>query len=186
MTSTKHITLFCILLMTLVSNTTFAAGDVSLTYSTNKKSYFSVSIPDDWKVNVGFEIATSKMPKGTTPKPRLITLIPNDNSRLWFGMWVPDSVANVKQAKEYLKQFRGFFVQNPVTKKTIKSKVNGMNVTTVVGEGERDGEIVDIAIAVFQVTKKNVGIAIYIGPPESTQLHRHELKAMMKSIRPAG
>lgn len=186
MTNTKHITLFCILLMTLVSNTTFAEGDVSLTYSTNNKSYFSVSIPDDWKVNVGFEIAASEMPKGMTSKPRLITLIPNDNSRLWFGMWVPDSVVNLKEAKEYLKQFRGFFVENPVTKKTINSKVNGMNVTTVVGEGERDGEIVDIAIAVFQVTKKNVGIAIYIGPPESTKMHTHELDAMMKSIRPAG
>lgn len=186
MTSTKHITLFCILLMTLVTNNTFAEGDVSLTYSTNKKSYFSISIPDDWKVNVGFEVAASEMPKGQTPKPRLITLVPNDNSRLWFGMWVPDSIANLKEAKEYLKQFRGFFVQNPVTKKTIKSKVNGMDVTTVVGEGERDGEIVDIAVVLFQAMKKKMGIAIYIGPPESTKLHRHNIRAMVKSIRPAG
>ena len=186
MTSTKHITFFCILLMTLVTNTTFAEGDVSLTYSTNKKSYFSISIPDDWKVNVGFEIAASEMPKGQTPKPRLITFIPNDSSRLWFGMWVPDSVSNLKEAKEYLKQFRGFFVQNPVTKKTIKSKSNGIDVTTVIGEGERDGEIVDIAVVLFQATKKNMGVAIYIAPPESTRLHRHELDAMVDSIRPAG
>ena len=186
MTISKHITLFCILLMTLVTNTTFAEGDVSLTYSTNKKSYFSISIPDDWKVNVGFEVAASEMPKGQTPKPRLITMLPNDNSHLWFGMWVPDSVANLKQAKEYLKQFRGFFVQNPVTKKTIKSKVNGMDATTVIGEGERNGEIVDVAVILFQVTKKNMGVAIYIGPPESTKLHRHNLKAILKSIRPAG
>ena len=186
MTSAKHITLFCILLMSLVTNNTFAEADVSLTYSTSKQSYFSISIPDDWKVNVGFEVAASEMPKGIMPKPRLITFIPNDNSHLWFGMWVPDSVANLKQAEEYLEQFRGFFVKNPVTKETVKSKVNGMNVTTVIGEGERDGEIVDIAIAVFQVTKNNVGIAIYIGPPESTKLHGHELDAMMKSIRPAG
>lgn len=186
MTSSKHITIFCILLMTLVTNTTFAEGDVSLTYSTNNKSYFSVSIPDDWKVNVGFEVAASKMPKGQTPKPRLITMLPNDNSRLWFGMWVPDSVANLKQAKKYLKKFRGFFVQNPVTKKTIKSKVNGIDVTTVVGSGERDGEIVDIAVVLFQATKKSMGVAIYIGPPESTKLHRHDIKAIVKSIRPAG
>lgn len=186
MTSTKHITLFCITLMTLVTNTTFAEGDVSLTYSTNNKSYFSVSIPDDWKVNVGFEVAASKMPKGKTPKPRIITMLPNDNSRLWFGMWVPNSVADLKQAKEYLKKFRGFFVQNPVTKKTIKSKVNGMDVTTVIGEGERDGKIVDIAIVLFQATKKNIGVAIYIGPPESTKLHSNVLKTIVESIRPAG
>lgn len=186
MTSTKHITLFCTLLMALVTNNTFAEGEVSLTYSTNKKTYFSVSIPDDWKVNVGFEVAASEMPKGITPKPRLLTMIPNDNSRLWFGMWIPHSVANLKQAKEYLKQFRGYFVENPVTKKTINSKINGMAVTTVVGEGKRDGETVDIAVVVFQANKNNVGIAIYIGPPESTKLHRHELNAMVKSIRPAG
>lgn len=172
--------------MTLVTNNTFAEGDVSLTYSTNKKSYFSVSIPDDWKVNVGFEVAASEMPKGQTPKPRLITMLPNDNSRLWFGMWVPDGVANLKEAKKYLKQFRGFFVQNPVTKKTIKSKVNGIDVTTVIGEGERNGKVVDIAVVLFQATKKNMGVAIYIGPPESTKLHSNDLKAIVKSIRPAG
>ncbi|MFV2061607.1 MAG: hypothetical protein ACC653_13055 [Gammaproteobacteria bacterium] len=172
-----------VMFMTLSS--AWASSGVTMSYSTGNKTYFSFQIPDDWKVNVGFEVDPKKMPEGETPKPRMITAMPNDKSRLWFGMWVPKSIKNLTQAKKYLGQFRGFFVENPVTTKVKKSKVNGMEVTTFIGNGEREGKIVDIAVVVFQLTKDNMGIAIYIGPPESTKLHIKKIDFLVKSIQPA-
>jgi len=186
MTCKYFIALLYALLLIMLTGNAFAGGQISLSYATGNKTYFSFVIPDDWKVNVGFEANVAEMPDGEKPKPRLITLMPNDISRLWFGMWVPDSVSNMHEATEYLRQFRGFFVDNPVTTKTVESKVNGMDVTTVIGEGERNGEKVDIAVVVFQLTKENMGIAIYIGSAESTKLHRDELNAIVHSIHPAG
>jgi len=172
--------------MIITVNTAFANDNVTVSYTTGNKSYFSFEVPDDWKINVGFEVDPAKIPKGEVPKPRMISAMPNDGTRLWFAMWVPKSVTNLKKAKEYLAQFRGFDVENSVEKKVKKSKVNGMDVTTFLGQGEREGKIVDIAVVVFQLTRKNMGIAIYIAPPEVTKIHSHELNTMVKSIRPAG
>lgn len=182
----NHIALIYTLFFTLLAGNAFADTGVSLSYATGNKTYFSLDIPDDWKINVGFEADVTKMPAGEAPKPRLITLMPNDLSHLWFGLWVPNDVANIEAAKVYLKQFRGFFVDNPVTTKTVDSENNGIKMTSVIGTGERKGTKVDVAVAIFQLTPNNVGIAIYIGPPESTKRHKVELTAIMQSIRPAG
>jgi len=168
----------------LQSNLALAGESVTMSYSTGNKTYFSFAVPDDWKVNVGFEVDPSEMPKGETPKPRIVTAMPNDGSHLWFGMWIPDNVTNIKEAKDYLTNFRGYFVQNAVTKKTSHAKINGMQAISAYGEGERDGKIVDIAVVLFQVSSKNVGIVIYIGPPESTEQHHADIKYMVGSIQP--
>lgn len=166
----------------LLASSALAGEGVTLSYSTGNNAYFNFAVSDDWKVNVGFEIDPSVMPEGETPKPRLISAMPNAGGQLWFAMWVPEKVKNIEEAKEYLADFRGYLVENAVTKEIKEMQLNGMQAVTAVGEGERDGKTVDVVVVLFQLSSENVGVVIYIGTPESTKQHGADLKYMVESI----
>lgn len=171
------------LMSSLLLSTTLHAK-VAVTYSVQHKPYFSLEIPDSWQVNVGSETDAAKVPAGELAPPRVITMMPDDNSLLWFGAWVPVYVHNLDAAQEYLSSLDEFLVDSPVLVKADKVDLNTMPARYFRGTGEREGKPVDFFVMLFELSKENIGVAIYIGSPDTTNAHLEELRGMMKSISP--
>ena len=171
-----------LLLSFLVLSTTLHA-DIKVIYSTQDTPYFSISIPDTWQVNVGLESDPSTVPQGELP-PRIISMLPADESNLWFGAWVPVYLHSLDAAQEYLETLDKFLVENPVLIKSDDVELNTMPTRYFRGKGQREGEAVDFFVMLFELSKENIGIAIYIGEPETTEIHIEQLRGMMKSIAP--
>lgn len=71
-----------IILMSFLLFSTVLHAGVEVTYSVQHKPYFTLEIPDSWRVNVGSEIDAAKVPAGELAPPRVITMMPDDDSIL--------------------------------------------------------------------------------------------------------
>ncbi len=103
---------------------------------------------------------------------------------MWFGAWVPVYLQSLDEAQEYLSSLDDFLVDKPVLVKTDDVNLNDMPARYFMGKGERDGKPMDFFVMLFQLSKDNIGVAIYIGPPTTTNAHQDVLRGMMKSISP--
>ena len=170
-------------LLSLLLFSTALNADVAVIYSLQDKPYFSMEIPDSWLVNVGSEI-DAQVPEDEQPPPRVITVMPEEESILWFGAWVPVYLQSLDEAQEYLSSLDDFLVDKPVLVKTDDVNLNDMPARYFMGKGEREGKPVDFFVMLFQLSQDQIGIAIYIGPPATTSAHKDVLRGMMKSISP--
>ena len=159
-------------------------ANVAVTYSAQQRPYFTLEIPDSWRVNVGSETDAAKVPAGELAPPRVITVMPDDDSTLWFGAWVPVYLHTLDAAQEYLSSLDDFLVDNPVLLKTDEVDLNTMPARYFRGTGEREGKPVDYFVMLFELSREDIGVAIYIGSPDTTKAHLEELRGMMKSITP--
>ena len=175
---------YTISLLSLLLFSTALNADVAVIYSLQDKPHFSMEIPDSWLVNVGSEIDAVQVPEGEQPPPRVITVMPDEESILWFGAWVPVYLHSLNEAQDYLSSLDDFLVDKPVLVKTDDVNLNDMPARYFMGKGERDAQPVDFFVMLFQLSKDNIGVAIYIGPPATTNAHQHVLRGMMKSISP--
>lgn len=166
----------------------FAVGtvqaQVSITYSSRGIQYFTMTIADEWRVNVGSDIDISKMPEKEKAPTRLISAMPNDGVPLWFGMWVPEELEEIKGAQEYMESLGLDLLTDVVTTERKFDTMNSMDVFYVRGTGKKEGEAMDFRAAFFQLSPKSVVIAIYIGPRETTISHGDELALMIHSLQP--
>jgi len=160
-----------------------AQAQVSIIYSAHGRQYFTMSIPDDWRINVGNEDDSEKRSADQRMQPRLITAMPNDGTHLWFGMWVPEDVRNFKEAKKYIDSIGFELLTDVITRERKFDTLNGMPVYYAGGTGKKEGESMDFYAAFFQLSKNTVAMAIYIGPHETTVSHGDELKQMLLSLQ---
>ena len=175
-----------LLLISLVLCSATAQAGIAVTYSTHDEPHFAIEVPDSWQVNVGSDTDASQLPEGELPPPRVITLMPDDDSTLWFGVWVPVYLHSLDAAQEYLSSLDEFLVDNPVLKKSDNVNLNSMPARYFTGDGTKEGNPMNFFVMLFEISDESVGIAIYIGTPETTQKHLDTLRGMMKSISPAG
>ncbi len=173
-----------LLLMSFLLFSAELCANVAVTYSVQDKPYFTLEIADAWRVNVGSETESASLPPGELAPPRVITLMPDGDSNLWFGVWVPVYLHSLDEAQEYLSSLDDFLVENPALVKTDEVDLNSMPARYFRGTGEREGKPVDYFVMLFELSKEAIGVAIYIGSPDTTKAHLEELRAMMKSIRP--
>jgi hypothetical protein len=173
-------------LLSLLLFSTALNADVAVVYSIQDKPYFSMDIPDSWRVNVGAEEDSAQLAEDEQPAPRVITVMPEEDSILWFGTWVPYYLRNLDEAQEYLSSLDDFLVDEPVLVKTDDVNLNAMEARYFMGKGKREGKPADFFVMLFQVSDENIGVAIYIGPPATTSAHKDALLGMMKSISPIG
>lgn len=169
----------------LLSLGNMAQAQVYITYVDQQKPYFTLNIPDLWRVNVGSGSAADTGDASVNDTmPRIITAMPDDGTVLWFGTWLPRNIATLEVAHTDLKSLNGVLLDNPVATATRQEELNGMPVMYIKGMGEKEGETMDFFAMLFQLSEAHVGVAIYIGPPATTVIHRDDLKAMIKSIKP--
>ncbi len=161
-----------------------AHAQVSITYSSRGEQHFTMAIADDWRVNVGSEAALSQMSEDKIEQNRLISAMPNDGVPLWFGMWVPEELRKIKDAKEYMTSLGLDLLADMVATKRNFDTLNSMEVFYISGTGNKEGEAMDFHAAFVQLTPESVAIAIYIGPPEATNSHGKELRGMIHSLQP--
>ena len=161
-----------------------AQAQVSITYSSRGEQHFTMAIADDWRVNVGSEVDLSHTSENKEKQNRLISAMPNDGTPLWFGMWVPKDLMKIRDAKEYMTSLGLELLTDMVTTNRKFDSLNSMKVFYVSGTGKKEDEAMDFHAAFVQLSPENVAIAIYIGPPETTNIHGEELAGMIRSLQP--
>ena len=161
-----------------------AQAQVSITYSSRGKQHFTMTIPDDWRVNVGSEADPSQTPEDEKESPRLISAMPNNGVPLWFGMWVPEDLEKIKGAEEYMASLGLDLLDDLVITERKPDAWNSVEVYYVSGTGKKEGESMDFHAVFFQLSPESVAIAIYIGPPDTTKTHGEELVRMIHSLQP--
>ncbi len=174
----------CLILFILFILVGAAQAQVSITYSSMGKQHFTMAIPDDWQVNVGSETDPSQLPEEKKTPSRLISLMPNDGMPLWFGMWVPHYLEQIEDGKEYMASLGLDLLTDVVTTKHRFDTLNSMETYYISGTGKKEGETMEFYAAFFQLSQESVGIAIYIGPHETTNIHGEELVQMLHSLKP--
>lgn len=172
----------------IICSLLFAVGvsqaQVSITYSSGGRHYFTMAVADDWRVNVGSEKDSSQVTEDDNQPIRLISAMPNNGVPLWFGMWVPDDLAEIRDAEEYMQSLGLDLLADVVVTERRFDTLNGMEVYYISGTGNKEGEAMDFRTAFCQLSPETVIIAIYIGPPETTSSHGAELVQMIHSLRP--
>ena len=178
----KKMTIFIIL--SLFITVGGAQAQVSITYASGEKAHFTMTIADDWMVNVGSEV--DLFPKSVDEKEpiRVISAMPGDGMPLWFGMWVPEELVTIQGVKEYIDSLGLELLEDVLTKERKFDTLNSMEVLYVSGTGKKEGEAMDFRAAFVQLAPESVAIAIYIGPPETTSHHGKELVQMIHSLQP--
>ncbi len=161
-----------------------ALAQVAVTYSSGGKDFFTITMADNWRLNVGAESDPARSTEGNVLRARLMTAMPGDGTPLWFGMWVPPDMKKIITAKEYMNSLGVDLLTDVVTTTRRFDVLNGMEVFYVGGTGKKDGESMDFHGAFVQLSPENVAIAIYIGPPETTLSHGDELVRMVHSLQP--
>jgi len=176
--------IICFAVFVLIGAAGVVQAQVSLTYLDSGIKYFSINIPDNWRVNVGADTSISELSEDEGKPVRLISTMPNDGMPLWFGMWVAGDIATIKDAKGYMNSLGlDLLTDVNITKKS-SDTLNLMKVYSVSGTGKKEGELMDFHTAFFQISPGNVVVALYIGPPETTKVHGPELVQMIQSLRP--
>jgi hypothetical protein len=160
-----------------------AQAQVSITYSARGKQHFTMTIPDDWQINVGSETDPYKTPEGEKEPPRIISAMPNSGVPLWFGLWVPEDLEKIEGAMEYMTSLGLDLLADLAITERKHDTLNSMEVNYVSGTGKKDGEVMDFRAGFFQLSPEHVAIAIYIGPHETTISHGEDLSKMIESLK---
>lgn len=159
-------------------------AQVSITYSSRGEQHFTMTIADEWQVNVGSEVDRSQMTADKKQPPRLISAMPNDGLPLWFAMWVPDDLKELEDAEAHMVSLGPDLLAGVKITNRKFDTLNTMEVYYISGTGSKEGEAMDFHAAFVQLSRERVAIAIYIGPPETTKNHGEELMAMIHSLQP--
>ena len=158
-------------------------SQVSMTYSSGGTQYFTMSLPDEWRVNIGSE--PGGLEKGAEGgPPRVISAMPNDGVPLWFGMWVPEELENIEDAEPYWSSLGLDLLEDVAVSERESDSFNGLDYYYVSGTGTNEGKTMDFHAAFVQLTPERVAIAVYIGPREATMSYGEELTQMIRSLQP--
>lgn len=160
-----------------------AKAQVTITYASAGKQYFSMIIPDEWRVNVGSAADLKQNNEDRVEPARLISAMPNSGVPLWFGLWVPEDLEKIDEAKEYMTSLGLELLADVVITQRKHETLNAMEVNFVYGTGKKDGEVMDFRAGFFQLSPGQVAIAIYIGPQDTTIRHHEDLLQMVNSLQ---
>jgi len=178
----------CCLTLTalLLLLTTPLQARVTLVYSSLDADHFRIQIPDGWKVNVGREPNPDIRTEQGWIVPRIVTAMPGDDETpLWFGIWVPPDVFTLAGAKQYMDSLGPVLLSDVTVDKRVTTRLNSLAALHVSGTGFKDKEQMDFHAFFIQLTPRSIVIAIYIGPPEATDKYGQALAEMIRSIEPA-
>lgn len=143
---------------------------------------FSIEIPDGWRLDLDFEPA----PEGSDiPPPRVVEAIPKDGSKLWLGTWVLSEITSLDDAREYFESLEQYILNAVVIEQINEENLNNMSARVLRGSAKKEHEPVEWVMALFQPRAELVAGILYIGVPEARQLREAELRAIVKSVRPA-
>ncbi len=161
-----------------------AKAELQVTYETQGEALFSFSAPDDWQLLTGFEVAPGDMEAGVTPAPRIVSLLPQEDSEriMWTGFWAPQGVEDLDTAWEYLRRVAPRLLEDAEVTFRDQRTINGQAAEVFSGSGIKEGKSVDFAVAAVQVTASRVAFAAFIGEPEAYDRYEDELVGVLYSM----
>lgn len=181
--SAKSFRLLCLAALVAMSPALSEAGP-RLTYETGGERLFSIEIEDGWMVNVGFEVPASEMPDGIPPKPRVVSLIPDQPDRtLWIGFWSPHDVTSEKDLDQYLKEIAGSLVQNGKVETREELEIDGEQGFVLRGKGMRFDLDMEFSLAAIELKGGRYAVLFFIGQPGERAERLAALSAMLQSVR---
>jgi hypothetical protein len=160
----------------------------TLTYEHQGSPLFKITYPAGWLVDLDFQQEAKEAgayKEGEPLELRIIEARPSDGRHLWVGLWVVPDATDLDQGEAYIASLRqDLFTDVEVSQPTTAS-LGGMPARLASGNALREGEPVELKIALFEPRAGIVAAALYVGIDEAWQEHRDELDAMAASIRPA-
>lgn len=161
----------------------------TLTYDHEGEPLFSITYPSGWLIDLNFRQEAEEagaIEPGEEPALRVVEARPGDDRHLWVGLWVVPDVASLEEAVDYFASLRQELFTDVELSPIEELELGGMPGRGATGTAKREGESVELRIALFQPRAGVVGAALYVGKPDAWRLYRDELEAMAASIRPAG
>jgi len=156
-----------VLFMLLVSFTVAFAEDEEFIYP-SKDPVFSITIPDGWKS----ELDENMLHAG-----------PADDS-IYLGLWVLQEDDSLEAALDALDESIAGYVRDLKTGEPEEVVINDIKFMTVDGTAtDKDGDPVNVSVALFSPDDETIFILIYFGSDEAEKKHDSELSAVLNSIK---
>jgi hypothetical protein len=129
---------------------------------------FSITFPDDWTVE---------------PDEQLLHAGPKDGT-IYLGVWALEGAENLDTALEALDEALGKFFTELELGEADTMEVNDIPFVAVDGTGaDKDGDKVDLSVALFLPDENSVYILLYFGTEEAEETHEDELMSIIQSIK---
>ncbi len=175
----------CFLALLFVLALSLASVAQTLTYEYEGQPLYSITYPAGWLLDLDF---AQEAEEAGTPQEKALRIVearPNDDLHLWVGTWrVPDS-STLDEGAAYLASLGPSLFADVETDEPRDAEWKGMPARITEGTALREGESVELKMAIFEPKKGVIAAVLYVGAVDAWEMHRGELEAIAKSIRPA-
>ena len=155
-----------------------------LTYEHDGEPLFTITYPDSWYYG-GNATDDEESASGRDGALRILQAMPNDDTRLWFGVWVaPAKVTTLDEGLDYLASLDGDLFTDVEATEPQPADFNGMPARTFFGTARRQDQDVEYAVAVFLPRDGTVAAVLYVGLLDTWKKHESQLREMVASISP--
>jgi len=158
----------------------------TLVYEHQDQPLFSIEIPNGWLVDLDFaqEARQAGAPAGEEPELRVVEVSPGDGSHVWLGVWALPDAGTLDEGAAYFASLRQDLFTEVDLSPPATATLHGMSARTSKGTAVRDGEAVELAVALFEPRVGAIVAALYVGEPDAWRMHSEELEAMIESLEP--
>ena len=177
--------LFAVLLLALAAASSQAQ---TLIYEHDGTPLFSITYPSAWLVDLDFEEEAREAgtyQEGEELALRIVEARPNDDRHLWFGVWAIPDAGTLGEGLAYLSSLQQDLFTGLELSEARTTELGGMSARVLQGTARREGEPVELLMALFEPRRGAIAAALYVGEPEAWQIHRQELEAMVASLKAA-
>ena len=177
-----------LLLLPLLALGATGAGAQPLVYEHDGQPLFSLQVPEGWQVDLDFsaEAREAGVAEGEEPLFEIVEISPGDDSHVWFGVWALADISTLDQGLTYLGSLRGDLFTDLEASEPMATELGGMAARTISGTAKREGESVELAMALFAPRENSVVAILYVGAPDAWRSHEEALAGIMASLEPAG
>ena len=169
----------------------FAAGasqGQTLIYEHQGSPLFSIEFPEGWLVDLDFEAEAREAGtyrEGEELEIRILEANPGDGAHIWVGLWALPDARTLDEGVTYFTTLnRDLFTDLEVSEPEAR-ELNGMAARILRGTAKRDGEAVELTMALFEARPGTIAAGLYVGAPDAWRTYREELESMLASLAPA-
>jgi hypothetical protein len=162
------------------------SAQTPITYTQNARAIFTVSMPDFWLARSGGPRVFEDERLGQLEVRRILTLEPETNDSAWIGLGSPEGITTLDAARAYVANLGQFLVRDPVRINSFRSRVGGLPVEVINGQGTRDRQRVRYSVLLADLPRDRIAILVAIAKPEAGPGVIDEIRQVFKSIRAGG
>lgn len=178
----------CLVAVLLLAFAAAGSRAQTLIYEHEGRSLFSITFPEAWLVDLDFEDEAREAgtyQEGEELELRIVEARPSDGSRLWVGLWSVPDVATLDEGLAYFASLQqDLFTDLELGEPRVR-ELGGMPARVIQGTARREGDPVELIMALFEPRRGTIATALGVGEPEAWKIYRHDLEALVASLEPA-